>query len=476
LPLDINPNSNFGVRIFPDDKEPNDPKNRRKIRIRARYGLVVPNVDIYFQAWDLDDPSIADTDTSGNDNNDEVKGQFSIPSGATGCQILSTGIVPKIKCPTNAQGEAVVEFTVTRQPGDNFAFTASQNSYSETDLSVVGTNIFDSSNQQITNICTTQAVCRSEMLTIWRRLHIEVDSMGIVTGNKVTGSFPYTKKIPNTDTLIVVDIDSQYAPLEIDRFVGGRLVINGGENRRYKIISNGASTLTLKPQHGNASIAVAGETFSLYDDDDYNNLDGINVKGDMGENITNPSYMFEALSPTSDNPDDNILAPAYIKPVYDAPDTRDDNNFRLNLPTNSTSDIRLFFDKWDSSAHNTDREYWSVYILGSYQPKKNEDGDNLDTITKGIVDEITDQSNSSIEGSGALIFLEMHRIRELPTFTTSKLNPKGLQVTVAHEIGHLFGRQHGEGEIMGPTLNNGTPVSNRFSASSLTEMRKMKHP
>jgi hypothetical protein len=482
LPISSNPNEGDGFRIFADDKTPNDPKNRRKIRVKAKYGQALAGVAVYFESYDLDDPSIADAaNTAGDDNKDEVDpvGRFSIPNGATGCEIFEAEL---IKCTTNSSGDVAVEFTVSRQPGDNFSIAASTNALLLGEITVSGLDLLKANNQPVPIVCPNSNVCRSEVLTVWRRLHLEVDSMGVVSGNKEMGTFAETKKISNTETQIYVNTSN---PLDLLRFNGGRLVSG---TKKFNIVSNGTNYVRIKPQFGRAATLYAGENFVVYDDDDYNNLNISALIGDNGENITNPSHMLEGLSATSDLPDDNILAPAYIKPVYDAVDTRDDNNFHANLPPlnpnniNSQRDnVRSFFDKWDSSATNADRKYWSAYVLGAYQPEKNEDADGgLGSATYGIVDQVTNNNETDdIEGSGTLIFLEMNRSKEQSGFSLNKINRKSLQVLIAHEIGHLLGCNHGELGIMGDTSASqlgSYPLSNKFTTTSLNIIRNIKHP
>jgi hypothetical protein len=482
LPIDSNPNTGNGFRIFPDDKAPNDPKNRRKIRVKAIYGQAVAGVDIYFEAFDMDDPSSDDplidpNEMNGYDNKDEIdsSGSFSIPIGANGCQVISAaGNNPLIKCMTNSVGEVFVDFTVSRQPGDNFSIAASTQPLELGQVTVSGPDLLKGNSQPVPIFCTTSNVCRTELLTIWRRLHIEVDSMGVVSENKVVGfvanTIPY--KIGYNPTKILINS----TPLERSRFKGGVLVSG---IRKFRIVDNTTNDVTLTTLFGNTLNISPNENVTLYDNDDYNKSNGKNLIGDNGENITNPNYMFEALNPSLDLPGDNILAPAYIKPVYDAVDTRDDNVFHTNLPAtdpnniNSSRDnIRSFFDKWDSFGTNTDRKYWSVYILGAYQPEITEDGDGEDGVVLGIVDEITDNNNSK-EGSGALLFLEP--IRQFPLFSTNRTDPSSTQVILAHELGHLFGCVHGELEIMG-TSTRGVSLSNKFSLTSLNKIRRIKHP
>jgi hypothetical protein len=495
LPIDSNPNTGGGSRIFPDDKIINDPVERRKIRVRARSSQIQAGTRIYFLSYDLDDPFTNDMPidpnvNSGFDNNGNVdglpdtgRGKFSIPAGSSGCEIFELGI----SCVTNSSGETVVDFTVTRQPGDNFAVAASTEAFYLGGIEVDGINLKDQNNMQIpattttSNACVASSsrACRTDMLTVWRRLHLEVDSMGAIQNNFVEGTIALDKKVGNFDTIVFLNVSQA---LEPGRFQGGRLVVGTGNTRRvFRVKDNqgAGDSVTIRPQDGRPINIHANESFTLYDDDDFNDDDVAKLDGDTGEDILEPDMSL--LTTDSSDPNENALAPAYIKPVYDIVNTRNNNTFALNLPGDSCTEIRSLFGDWDSNTANTNIRFWSVYILGAYQGELDQDGDGNDstsnTDTRGIVDAITNVPKLTCpdtEGSGALIFLELHRLREFPGYNSDRTNPKSMAVTVAHEIGHLFSSTHGDGEIMGTT--NGIPLSNKFSDESLDKIRRIAHP
>lgn len=494
LLIDANPNFGNGLRIFPDDRIPNDPIERRKIRVIAKSGQIQAGINIKFLSYDLDDPFTDDMPIDpngnlGNDNNGNVdnlpntsQGKFSIPTGATGCKLFDFGI----SCPTNSNGEAVVEFTLTRQPGDNFAIAASEEGLYLGGIVVDGINLKDANNVQIPattaanpTACATSSAraCRTDMLTVWRRLHLEVDSMGQVQGNSIQGTFGETKKIGNSETFVLLNV----SPLmELGRFDGGRLVSG---IKVFRVIFNGGTSATIRPQFGGSYNIHTGDSFTLYDDDDFNGDDGGKLNGDSAEDILEPDM--NLLVTESHDPNENALAPAYIKPVYDISNTRNNNTFSLNTSGSHCTQVRSLFGDWDSSNTNTDVKFWSVYVLGAYQAELEHDGDgSLDfSTTLGIVDWITNDTNPpgepnpclNTEASGALIFLETNRLRENPGYTSETTNPKSMAATVAHEIGHLLSCKHGEGEIMG-TVDVGLPQSNKFSDISLDKIRRLAHP
>jgi hypothetical protein len=342
------------------------------------------------------------------------------------------------------------------QPGDNFVVEAS------------------------TDPNFQNGVVQSAMLTVWRRLHVEVDTMGVAQQNHVLGATTFGVRIrPNQATTIPVNVT-----LEENRFEGGRLLIN---NDSFPVTSNTASTVTVDNTTGTTFSYRDAMQFQLFDDDDYNDDDGPppigdgTLDGDTGEDISMPEdYQSMPVSSTSlltansDNTNTNVFAAAYVHPVYDIADTRDNSIFQANVASDNATDIRPLFADRDSSSTNTANDFWTVYILGSYQHTLDEDNDpSTEGETSGIVDEITNVTGD-LEGSGALIFLELHRTREVPNYNPIPTDVTSLANTVAHEVGHLFSGRHGELGLMGDI--NGQVLSSQFSPTTISRIRGLAHP
>jgi hypothetical protein len=162
--------------------------------------------------------------------------------------------------------------------------------------------------------------------------------------------------------------------------------------------------------------------------------------------------------------------------VYDVNDPTDDNTFQANTDGEAAEDLRpLFTSGRDLTTTNTDNEFWTVYVLGAYQHTIEDDNDpTTDGLTWGIVDAVT-LVTDDLEGSGALIFMELHRPHETPGYTSAPTNTLSMANTVAHEVAHLFSCEHGDGEIMGNTTA-GTPVSNQLSPTMIRKIRVLAHP
>lgn len=156
-PLDTNENPGAGKRIYPGKVTPSDTKNRRKVKVRASLNVPVADWTVYFKAFDIDDPfdNSSPIDSNGSDGGDN--------RGGSGSLSATTDY-------TDASGTAEVQLTVTMQPGDNFRVGAHVGSLS----SVTDDDGPANNNPEVPG----QPGKYTQMLTVWRKLHTEVDSMG----------------------------------------------------------------------------------------------------------------------------------------------------------------------------------------------------------------------------------------------------------------------------------------------------------
>lgn len=122
--IDTNTNTGGGQRIFPDKDDPNANIDRyihNTVQVKALVTPAKQGVKVYFKSYDLDDPSAnmlpIDDDTGTNTGNDN-RG------------MPKSGTLGAVSALTDANGTATIDFTVTMQPGDNFAVAASTNNLS----------------------------------------------------------------------------------------------------------------------------------------------------------------------------------------------------------------------------------------------------------------------------------------------------------------------------------------------------------
>lgn len=514
LPIDDNPSTNpgGGLRIFPDKNDPSESTtiNRQKIRVRAKYFQATANIRIYFRNFDPDDPSsnaapvddeTTTTPNAGDDNRGNVdgtaatkKGRFSYPQPPNpnpfDCQPFANGV----SCLTDANGEATVDFEVTMNPGDNFTVAASSDEDYLNNLTLAsdGINLKDTNNLQIpvtkistpsSNACasTSLIACRADMLTVWRKIHIEVDSMGTVQNNFWEGQFtskikvnkgtaqpiPLPTQLPANEDPENGVIEIQGKPLKIvyyERNLGRLLVDN----------TQGSFIISASPQ--------APIDYKIYDDDDFDgddSLPGKTKNGDTGDDVKELQGKTFKLLQDADGLDSqtqepkNVYAAAYIRPDYSwsankttpAGKPYNDTNvpFEKNLESTAGDLYRIMYGNAQyTSPRDSDsdgkNDFWVAYFIISYQAHKTGDMDpvfELPNSWEGVALAFTaDCLNSSTcpsptpgtnppvttttvpqGGFGAFIFMET--LRDYTAKWTGQSIDERL--TAPHELGHIFG-------------------------------------
>jgi len=399
---------------------------------------------VFFKSFDPDDPDIDTTftvdpnGTAGNDNRGTP----------------NLGTLSAAQATTDSNGVATVEFTVTMQPGDNFMVAASTDSNYLNGVFAVGTSLRDSAGN---NLPTNNAKA-TPMLTVWRQLHMEVDSMGLVDSNRITGSVLGVSYViacgafftcpPGTVTTYLIDVDHEDQVARVDN--GGRMVI-GGVSYPVVGLANSVNGLNVIIAGLEGVPFPSGTTFTLFDDDDYNENDIGNVDGDEGEDVNaiEIAGMEErntfSLMRNSDDPARNIYAAAYIRPVYDgagAPgntNNQTDEIFFVNIPRVDNAILAQFSQ---GSKNNENDAYWVAYVQLCYQGDQTADNDpNSEPASAGIsatigpsLDVIS--SSAALEGAfgtGSLIYLET--MRDVAVERSNDARKR----SVPHEVGHQFG-------------------------------------
>ncbi|MEQ1605345.1 MAG: hypothetical protein ABL999_10810 [Pyrinomonadaceae bacterium] len=468
---DSNPNTDEGLRIFPDKNSQNDTVNRQTIRVKASSSNELPGRPIYFRAFDLDDPATnpaIDPDGDGNDNRGTVSG------GTSAGKLSGTSATP------NPQGIATVDFTVTMHPGDNFAIAASTDPALLEGATIDGINLKTAGGSLIESECDgTSQICRSNMLTIWRRLNIEVDSMGAADGNHVVGTTGIWRNFvigPNeTESFTVVP--SSAPDLEPGRFQNGRFVVVGNGNTLFVKSNSAGNLLEVENRTSQPITMEGGVQFVLYDDDDFNDDDGVSpgdgtLDGDVQEDITfRGNNQFEqtfSKLKSSDDVDENPYAAAYIRPNYTWAESQpgmNDSNVQFQVAVTVTGDYsneRTIIDSVrDSTAFEAD-DFWVAYVLLAYQTARVQttvtDGDPNGQVIGGVapppensgapwIDVLYIPSSLPSGSIGCLVYIENSRDQDAALATD--YNVRG----VPHEVGHQFGLAGDDPgfDIMSPT-------------------------
>jgi hypothetical protein len=413
-PLDDNPNAGGGKRIFAERQSPAGPV-RNTVRIRA---TATPNAAISFRVFDVDDPS---SDAAPVDPNG--------PTGDDNRGTPRTGTLSTASVQADANGHAETDLTVTMHPGDNFRVAAACNQDYLNGVVAAGTALKDTEGATL----PTAGAKVTDMLTVWRSFHVEVDHMGPVTGNQLAGAILKQSTSKNT-TVFTLDKNTG----QTNRFESGLLRVAGLGD--FPVIASSRSTITvsaLPPASGSS----VGKAYTLVDDDDFNWNDAT-LRGDEGEVMAAVEKTF-SLMQDSDDPAANVYAPAYLRPRYDGGGNLAFNGsvpFALNIPTESRASSS-FTPQLELGQNSTtpgieSDGFWVVYLQLAYQGGVTEDVDpDNESIIVGItdLDEATASNDATSEasvprgGQGSLVFLESARDAD------RRARP------APHEVGHQFG-------------------------------------
>jgi hypothetical protein len=490
--LEDNAPINGGVRIFPDKLSPTDgtPTIRQQVKLVATITPPKSGVTVYFKVFDVDDPfdqinstmpsvSLLDaTPTTGPDNR---------PIGQTDAALAA--LPPATTFLENGLAKAMVTITVSMQPGNNYRASASLIQAALTQTTTYGGLTVDP--QQHADALNALGgswsgysvpLTWSQMLTAWRKLHVEVDSMSaepttVSARNPDWDGFAPIEIADGTATTTFDGVGmAQGGPLaagEIDHYEGGALSFtvpaldypvldnhsyfnSGWGGTRSIIHCNGGTT------PGQEADLLAGPAGTVRDDDP--------ISGQL-------PLLYSVGS------DPFILATyraSYIEVVQD--DTlnpRRQVQFDLHLEDWKLQTGVGYDNSQDVSSQDA---FWSSLVVLSYQPTESIDGDpdmfsgqnnsgpatnpNYDTsIEFGVT--IEDSDNASV------IYVEVQRdVGSAPASAVAHDLPH----TIAHEMGHAAGppnspeTEHDEGGIMSP----GAPaVECCFTAESLRRFREI---
>ena len=465
VPIDNNPHIGGGLRVFPEKKTPTDTSSGRgTVTVKARVYPAVAGQKVSFRIYDVDDPEFVslhdingalDVDPNGISGNDN-RGESAFVS--THNQIVSVN--------TDAGGVASAIVNVSPQPGDNIRIGAAAHGVTYTNYVLGATmssialktidvplpsgttttakiGLVDTNGNLITETGGNTAVAvATKMLTTWRRLHLEVDSMGPVTNNFLEANILNTTAVPGGfGTLILID-----KSMENNRFANGRVEITQhGVTTSYKVASSGPKTINV---NANLTDALIGESVKLFDDDDMNGSDPTKVDGDYREDVPSPDL---GWLQDVDQYIDNSLMIVYVRPTYDLTGSQNDLPFYLNAPKadlaagDSTIAEKTVMTRFNNEATRNDEEYWTGYILGAYQVFHQGDMDPTGDSTSNNVSSFMGETAEF----GSIIYLET--VSEMSGHKDLQYGDPGYDVffnwkeTPFHEVLHLLNADDGDG-------------------------------
>jgi hypothetical protein len=450
-PLDVCRN-NGGKRIFPDRRYAVDPSAniRSKVTLKATLSQPVEGCALQFRTWDVDDPF--------DQNNSGMPGVQVIDSDAAGPDNRGTdpGVISGT-APTDAAGEARFTVTMSMQPGNNYRGTAS--GFAD---AINGVTQSDADANM-----PPARVKFTEMLTVWRRLHVELDSMA-------AGSDASTLANRNLDDTGLeenhqiasgghgwAEINNWNAQVQNGRLEGGTLTVTGGGT--YVIVDNIDDT-------GDDSVYVEGST--LADEDKL-------------------ATATDDDAPFVPRKADISLMSAKFKPAYIAIEEHPEES-QLDIPfdanlSNEAVPVVNTTAPGRGAAFLTAADFWAVQVVSCFQSTTDadHDPDRIYHFWSGIDHKDGDGSrfgdtppdDPTIYDNVSVIFLESIRDWADWTQTIGNLFTKWPaedaqdieRVTVVHEVGHVFlGSAHPVAGIM--KLGASDPQL-EFRAEDLLEIR-----
>jgi hypothetical protein len=493
IPLDVNPNQNGGVSVFPDALSPIDNIDRSRVVVTVRTTPPLPNQSVLLRSFDVDDAS----------RENQALGGLIDTNGPPGLDNRGTpqqGTLSSSSLTLDAQGKGSVDFFVTWQPGDNFRVAAI--------LDIAGASALNHLNSlQVTNERAAMYVSAdqkqvagflgavSPMLTVWRKLNLEFDSMSappssgseanFIAGTlmNIQNNYPSTGKSR-------VKIRHTQSNGGLDVFQKGKLEIAGFGT--YRTTDWSHTTLSAGPPEFLTDLEIEGApgavpfntALKIFDDDDKY----------LSNDPLYPSLLTMQSPPL---PCDNrstefvtniqaAFAPAYILPV-------DANalgwNTQVSVPfKRHASGFDAVFDSGNLQLKNADWfRFWAFSVVLAYEAPPTDDGDPDEEIPDSGVTPKSSILTGNAPWGYSVIYLEGIRDYEFrlvnpPIFQNSVTAPKigasllsRTYAVIAHEIGHAPGRQRAkddhaeEGVMLG-----GAPAgieSERFVPATVRRFR-----
>ena len=409
-PLDDNPNAGGGKRIFPDwqlSDLPNGPSTPRSwVQVHA---IVDPPpsdpnqpLRVRFMPYDADDPSADQAPIDwefGSDNRGSW--QWVHPSEDGGWSVYM---------PVTTSGDAAAAFQVSTQPGDNFRVNAQLDPIYYTCIAHQGVtdghlDITGSEDERAPDGEVTP------MLTVWRRFHVEGDSMAALEDwkNYVSGMVREVTAI-GSGWRVSVDWWALDHVHVVDRFCPG-VMRDEATGVAYAVNRNGTEDQSgrFTAEVSGAVAPVVGNAVSFYDDDFV-----------LATNPPSSRNLLPQLPDTS-------LAQSLFRAAYLEVD---DENGIWNQTTKSA---QPYYEGPTAGGRDANGKgsvwYWLGYVIGAFQESEARSWDPPGSGVTG-----TPLGKTLLPSGGAAVYYET--IRDSGSDSSKR-------AVIAHELGHhLVGSWH----------------------------------
>jgi len=447
-----------GKKIYPGWKVPDEDVDRNYVHVKVNIGI--QGMDVHLKAFDVDDPTddliIDDNDahtganfSKGDDNHGadldgfggvvpptfKSNGQqtLTLTSDSEGIARLPNGELPQLKVDMGA--------------GDNVRVAVCIDDITELDgLNVIddptnnGDGYIDGDSDQQPKGFNGVV---SPLLTTWRKLHIEVDSMGAVPTDEADDEKNYESGtitgVTQNNAIVTLTLSDNLTDTGRYLETGAQIEISGYDPMQVLDVPSSNTVRVIASGDPASPDDITGATSSAYKiyDDDYEII-SLPLHGRSGEIITNMRKDY---------------APAYIE-IVEANNPNPTVEFKLHEPAAS-----IFEVVWnDSKDADTDPEFWHQLVTLGYQPQTDRDGDDIIGDNSQILLGGTPEGGF-VNNDYCVVYTET--IRDSDKMNAVRSNDQSTQndfiawisLIASHEVGHVpgiksEGGEHGELGIM----------------------------
>ncbi len=422
----LSPDQSY-VRAYPDATNPGDPM-RDKIDVVVSVLPQKANIPVLVNWYDVDEPALGVLDETDPQNvgvnpPDNFSGGRAAPDASLAGGALATDAAAKVRTTLSifwAQpGNNYRVAAAPGGPGRQAVFdplkplapdTAARLFYDRNGDGVLGQAPDEPT---LDEWSAHKGIRITPELKLWRKLHVEVDSMGPVQGNTNLDICQRGFEGPPGTWVVMLAIGG----LEPHRFQGGVLVDANGS--WFPIRDNGQLTVLLPYQPGDP-VPAEFAPVTLWDDD----------AQEMPE-MPDTGLMEEAYGA------------AYIYPVIDGGGDPANNKVTVPFSANVESEDAAILAQIEAtngleSHGNRSEAFWVAYVQAAYQAGPSED---CDPDSQGGVLGVVPTGGQK----GALVFLEATRDYAQQLGLGLPQRVLLAQRIVVHETAHQFGVLDGQG-------------------------------
>jgi hypothetical protein len=306
------------------------------------------HVWVYFKVFDADDPLDQD-----NPNMADVG---LIDDDAVGGDNRGGGGMGSYEEMTNALGQAVAPLIISMQPGDNYRAAASVLVNARLQVSQADADALNGTEKSSRSWSGYEVpVVWSEMLTVWRKLHVEVDSMAMAdVSNTQTGIIPSAPTFDPGNNRAIIPIAGLQPDFEKphQHKVGRIDILTFGSFTTIDTNIDSSPYYEVEIINAPANIVnAAGVSYTLWDDD-AGSVAPFTMVGFDEPPVTLPKV-----------PDTGLMAEVFAKAYVDvpAPDMQYyDNDAPFHYNVHDKDEAR---ERGNDKRNLTSSEdYWAVHI------------------------------------------------------------------------------------------------------------------